>query len=95
MNFRLFSDCSFRLISNVQQNLSIQCWTRPSGITLQTCLNAPALCPGLARSSDWLTGGELGPEASLLVFPVIAMMFVAFHRLYPAAIKTGPATAKI
>lgn len=33
----------------------------------------------------WLTGGPLGPEASLLVFPVIALMFVAFHLLYPQA----------
>ena len=46
------------------------------------------------HGSDWLTGGELGPEASLLVFPVIAMMFVAFHLLYPAAIKPGLAAAK-
>lgn len=34
------------------------------------------------HGSDWLTGGKLGPEASLLVFPVIAVMFVAFHLLY-------------
>lgn len=33
----------------------------------------------------WLTGGPLGPEASLLVFPVIAAMFVVFHILYPRA----------
>lgn len=34
------------------------------------------------HGGDWLTGGKLGPEASLLVFPVIATMFVAFHFLY-------------
>lgn len=34
------------------------------------------------HGGDWLTGGKLGPEASLLVFPVIAAMFVAFHFLY-------------
>jgi membrane protease YdiL (CAAX protease family) len=34
------------------------------------------------HGADWLTGGKLGPEASLLVFPVIAAMFVAFHFLY-------------
>jgi CAAX protease family protein len=34
------------------------------------------------HGGDWLTGGQLGPEASLLVFPVIAAMFVAFHFLY-------------
>lgn len=33
----------------------------------------------------WLTGGPLGPEASLLVFPVIAGMFLLFHRTYPRA----------
>lgn len=39
------------------------------------------------HGSDWITGGKLGPEASLLVFPVIAVMFVAFHLLYPATAK--------
>lgn len=34
------------------------------------------------HGGDWLTGGKLGPEASLLVFPVIAAMFVAFHFLH-------------
>lgn len=34
------------------------------------------------HGGDWLTGGKLGPEASLLVFPVIAAMFVAVHFLY-------------
>ena len=31
---------------------------------------------------QWLTGGFLGPEASRMVFPVIAVMFVLFDRLY-------------
>jgi membrane protease YdiL (CAAX protease family) len=30
----------------------------------------------------WVTGGLLGPEASRLVFPVIALMFFVFDRLY-------------
>jgi uncharacterized protein len=34
------------------------------------------------HGSDWLTGGKLGPEASLLVFPVIAAMFLGVHFLY-------------
>jgi len=34
---------------------------------------------------DWLTGGPRGIEASLLVFPVIAVLFVLFDRRYPAA----------
>lgn len=40
------------------------------------------------HGSDWLTGGKLGPEASLLVFPVIAAMFLAFHLLYTIPAKT-------
>jgi uncharacterized protein len=31
----------------------------------------------------WLTGGPCGLEASLLIFPVIALTFLLFHRLYP------------
>ncbi len=34
------------------------------------------------RGPQWLTGGPLGPEASWMVFPVIAAMFVIFDRLY-------------
>ena len=34
------------------------------------------------QGPQWVTGGLLGPEASRLVFPVIALMFVAFDRLY-------------
>lgn len=40
------------------------------------------------HGGDWLTGGKLGPEASLLVFPVIGAMFVAFHFLYRAPAGT-------
>jgi len=31
---------------------------------------------------QWLTGGMLGPEASRMVFVVIALMFAVFHRMY-------------
>lgn len=34
------------------------------------------------QGSELLAGGLLGPEASLLVFPVIALMFFVFDRLY-------------
>lgn len=34
------------------------------------------------QGPDWLTGGQLGPEASWMVFPVIVGMFVIFDRLY-------------
>jgi membrane protease YdiL (CAAX protease family) len=33
--------------------------------------------------SKWITGGSVGPEGSLLVFVVIAAMFLAIHLLYP------------
>ena len=31
---------------------------------------------------QWVTGGLLGPEASRLIFPIIAVMFIGFDRLY-------------
>jgi len=34
------------------------------------------------QGPQWLTGGLLGPEASWMVFPVIAGMFAIFHLLY-------------
>jgi CAAX protease family protein len=34
---------------------------------------------------QWLTGGELGPEASWFVFVVIALLFFAFNRAYREA----------
>jgi membrane protease YdiL (CAAX protease family) len=34
------------------------------------------------RGPQWLTGGPLGPEASWMVFLVIALMFGIFHRWY-------------
>jgi hypothetical protein len=32
---------------------------------------------------DWLTGGPRGTEASLLVFVILAALFVLFDRVYP------------
>ena len=32
---------------------------------------------------DWLTGGSVGPEGSLLVFVVIVALWVVFDRIYP------------
>ena len=34
---------------------------------------------------DWLTGGPMGPEASIFIFPVIAALFWGFHRKYREA----------
>lgn len=45
--------------------------------------------PGHLLSSSfhgrpWLTGGPVGPEASILIFVLIAVMWLVFDRLYPA-----------
>jgi hypothetical protein len=32
----------------------------------------------------WLTGGDVGPEASVFDFIVLLLLFYVFHRLYPA-----------
>lgn len=42
------------------------------GHLLQTNWNGP----------QWVTGGPLGPEASRMIFPIIALMFIVFDRLY-------------
>jgi membrane protease YdiL (CAAX protease family) len=39
----------------------------------------------------WLTGGTVGPEGSVLVFVVIAILFAAFHVLYPAKTRVAAA----
>jgi membrane protease YdiL (CAAX protease family) len=36
------------------------------------------------QGKTWLTGGPVGPEASVLVFVLIAVMWVVFARVYPA-----------
>ncbi len=36
----------------------------------------------------WLTGGKVGPEASVACFVVISLMFLAFHFVCPAKRKT-------
>ena len=45
--------------------------------------------PGHLLSSSsqgpaWLSGGSVGPEGSVLVLAVIAVMFVVFHFAFPA-----------
>lgn len=37
------------------------------------------------HGSDWLTGGPVGPEGSVLVFVVIVLMWIVFDRVYPQA----------
>ena len=60
-------------------------------------LAADRLLTASFRGSDWLTGGKLGPEASLLVFPVIAAMFMGVHYLYSTRANTSgqPAPSRI
>jgi membrane protease YdiL (CAAX protease family) len=36
------------------------------------------------HGARWLTGGSVGPEASVLLFVLIAVMWVAFDRIYPS-----------
>ena len=52
------------------------------------------VAPGHLLSSSfhgnpWLTGGPIGPEASIFLFLVIAVLWVTFDRVYPAK-KTEP-----
>jgi uncharacterized protein len=37
------------------------------------------------HGSVWLTGGSVGPEGSVLCFLVIALVWIAFDRIYPKA----------
>jgi membrane protease YdiL (CAAX protease family) len=37
------------------------------------------------QGSTWLTGGSIGPEGSIFLFVVLAIMWVVFDRLYPVA----------
>jgi membrane protease YdiL (CAAX protease family) len=37
------------------------------------------------RGADWLSGGSVGPEGSVLCFVVIALTWIAFERTHPAA----------
>jgi CAAX protease family protein len=46
------------------------------------------LAPGHLLNSSfhgprWLTGGQVGPEASIFCFVVVALMFLVFHLAYP------------
>ena len=50
--------------------------------------NSGTTTPGHLLSSSfqgprWLTGGTVGPEGSLLVFVLIAALWLAFDRMYP------------
>ncbi|MGH9469452.1 MAG: lysostaphin resistance A-like protein, partial [Terriglobia bacterium] len=38
------------------------------------------------HGSKWLTGGSVGPEGSVFVFLVIAILFIVFHLIYRQAV---------
>jgi membrane protease YdiL (CAAX protease family) len=51
--------------------------------------NSGMVAPGHLLNSSfqgprWLTGGSVGPEASIFVFILMALMWVVFHFTYPA-----------
>jgi membrane protease YdiL (CAAX protease family) len=37
------------------------------------------------RGADWLSGGSVGPEGSVLCFVVIGALWIAFDRIYPGS----------
>jgi membrane protease YdiL (CAAX protease family) len=42
------------------------------------------LLDSVTSGAAWLTGGPMGAEASLIIFPVLALLFAAFHFRYRA-----------
>ncbi|MGN6593509.1 MAG: CPBP family intramembrane glutamic endopeptidase, partial [Terriglobales bacterium] len=42
------------------------------------------------HGSHWITGGSVGPEGSLWVFLVVALLFALFADLYPARTAATP-----
>jgi len=50
-----------------------------SGVTFQGHLSKATM-----HGPAWLTGGAVGPEASIFDFLIIGLLFYLFHRWYPA-----------
>ena len=42
------------------------------------------------QGPDWLSGGSVGPEGSVLCFIVIALVWVLFARVYGHPVKAEP-----
>ncbi|HEX4485002.1 MAG TPA: type II CAAX endopeptidase family protein [Terriglobales bacterium] len=51
-----------------------------SGLSMPGQLTQPSF-----QGKDWLTGGSVGPEGSVFVFVVVAILALIFHRLYREA----------
>jgi membrane protease YdiL (CAAX protease family) len=65
--------------------------TPDSGLSAQGHLLHPSFA-----GSAWLTGGSVGPEGSVLVAPLIVLLFVLFHLAYPKrAPYPDPAAIKL
>jgi uncharacterized protein len=46
------------------------------------------------HGSEWLTGGSVGPEGSVMCFLVITMLWIAFDRVYPRRTTSSILPAK-
>jgi uncharacterized protein len=62
--------------------------------------NSGTTAPGHLLSSSfhgpaWLTGGSIGPEGSVFLFVVLAILWIVFHRMYPQARYSPLATSTI
>lgn len=44
------------------------------------------------QGSPWISGGTVGPEGSVLIFVIIALLFAAFHFAYPRRQYPDPKT---
>lgn len=47
------------------------------------------------HGSQWLTGGSVGPEGSVLLFVLIAVMWVVFDRIYPHKVYPPQSEAEL
>lgn len=59
-----------------------------SGTLVRGHLLKSSFAPG---APAWLTGGSVGPEASVFVFVVLGILFWIVHRMFPAAQFPPPA----
>lgn len=39
------------------------------------------------QGPHWYSGGSVGPEGSILMYPLLALLFVLFHRSFPKGIR--------
>jgi uncharacterized protein len=61
------------------------------GIALQRSGTRHALLRPVFDGPRWLTGGFAGPEASLLAFPLIALLWLGMQRRFPEPASREPA----